>query len=80
MNHLNTKIIASNVLEKIELVDTPGLIDGDVQYRYDVSTILKFFASQSDLILVFLDPQGQAFCQRTMDLVDDLYHHYENKI
>ena len=56
----------------MDLVDTPGLVDGNVAYPFDVNRVIAEMADIVDLILVFLDPQGQALCSRTMEVVEDL--------
>ena len=56
----------------IDLIDTPGLVDGNVNYPFDVNAAICDVATIADLILVFLDPMGQALCSRTMDVVQEL--------
>ena len=55
--------------EQIVFIDTPGLADGDLRYRFDVNGVYKWMARHCDLILVFLDPIGQALCTKTNDLI-----------
>jgi hypothetical protein len=57
---------------RIDLLDTPGLVDGNVTYPFDVNRSIVELATFADLILVFLDPIGQALCTRTMDVVKQL--------
>ncbi len=56
----------------VDLVDTPGLVDGDMQYPFDVQDAIIHMAEHVDLILVFFDPIGQATCKRTMQVVERL--------
>ena len=53
-------------------IDTPGLADGGLQYKFDVEEVLLWFTRHCDLVLVFLDPIGQALCQKTNKLVKRL--------
>mmetsp|Transcript_11338 Transcript_11338/g.21478 ORF Transcript_11338/g.21478 Transcript_11338/m.21478 type:complete len:464 (+) Transcript_11338:74-1465(+) len=53
----------------VDFIDTPGLVDGDMQYPFDVSSCIVWLADYVDLILVFFDPIGQALCKRTMDVI-----------
>jgi hypothetical protein len=53
-------------------VDTPGLVDGDVHYPYDVDKAISWLGDLADLIFVFFDPIGQALCKRTLNLVERL--------
>ena len=39
-------------------IDTPGLADGGLKYKFDVEEVYMWFARHCDLILVFLDPIG----------------------
>jgi GTP1/Obg family GTP-binding protein len=59
-------------MRSVDLIDTPGLVDGNVNYPFDVNRIIAEMAEIVDLILVFLDPIGQALCSRTMNVVADL--------
>jgi hypothetical protein len=56
----------------VDLIDTPGMVDGEVNYPFDVNRIMIEMAEIADMILVFLDPMGQALCSRTMNVVDQL--------
>lgn len=42
----------------IVFIDTPGLADGGLNYKFDVEEVYMWFARHCDLILVFLDPVG----------------------
>ena len=39
-------------------IDTPGLADGGLQYKFDVEEVYMWLARHCDIILVFLDPIG----------------------
>ena len=45
----------------ITFIDTPGLVDGDMKYPFDVNTSILWFGDISDLIFVFFDPIGTFF-------------------
>ena len=62
----------------VDFVDTPGCVDGNVEYPFDVNNVMKYFADHSDLIFVYLDPIGQALCKRTMDVVSLLTENNHN--
>lgn len=53
-------------------MDTPGLVDGDMVYPFDVNSAITSFGEQADLIFVFFDPMGQALCKRTLNIVEKL--------
>jgi hypothetical protein len=63
----------ANSFEEIIFIDTPGLADGNLKYKFDIEGAFDWFSHYCDLILVFFDPQGQALCKRTMSLIKNLY-------
>ena len=64
----------------ITFIDTPGLVDGNMEYPFDVNAALLGFGAISDLILVFMDPIGQALCKRTLNIVEKLNETHGSKI
>ena len=71
LNNLSVKTSTSKErnFEQIVFIDTPGLADGGLQYKFDVEGVYEWFAKHCDLICVFLDPIGQALCQKTNKLI-----------
>lgn len=71
---LSTEIVPSSVknFALITLVDTPGLVDGEMQYSFDPEDSMLRLAGHADLIFTFFDPIGQALCARTMRTVEKL--------
>ena len=67
LNNLTVKTSTSRVrnFEQIVFIDTPGLADGGLRYKFDVEAVYEWFAKHCDLVCVFLDPIGQALCQKT---------------
>lgn len=53
----------------MDFIDSPGLVDGDISYPFDVNEAILGFADAADLVFVFMDPMGQALCSRTMNVV-----------
>jgi Dynamin family len=78
-DHLTAEISASNNrnFQYVDFVDTPGLTDGKIEYKYDVNEIVLWLAGVVDLVFVFFDPQIQATCARTMAIVQTLKKHEE---
>lgn len=64
----------------VHFCDTPGLVDGDMKYPFDVNDAILWMADMVDLVLVFFDPIGQALCKRTLDVVESLSHKHGEKI
>ena len=42
-------------------VDSPGLVDGDMNYPFDVDEAIRWLGELVDLIFVFFDPIGQVY-------------------
>ena len=63
VDYLQTEISTSKQ-KKFPLVtflDTPGLVDGDMNYPFDVNEAITWLAELSDLIFVVFDPIGQVW-------------------
>ncbi|XP_015783922.1 uncharacterized protein LOC107361601 [Tetranychus urticae] len=73
-DYLSTEISPSlaNRFNCVTFIDTPGLVDGDMYYPYDVDKAIQWLGGIADLIFVFFDPIGQALCRRTLDVVQKL--------
>ncbi|TRY59866.1 hypothetical protein DNTS_035278 [Danionella cerebrum] len=72
--YLGTEICTSRQkrFSLVTFVDTPGLVDGDMKYPFDVDQAILWLGELCDLILVFFDPMGQALCKRTLNIVERL--------
>ena len=64
LNNMSVKTSCSRErnFEHIVFIDTPGLADGGLRYKFDVEKVYEWFAKHVDLICVMLDPIGQALC------------------
>ncbi|RNA23184.1 EH domain-containing 3 [Brachionus plicatilis] len=82
LEYLGTEITTSKQKQfsLITFIDTPGLVDGDMKYPFDVNNAILWFGEISDLIFVFFDPIGQALCKRTLNIVEKLNENHGNKI
>lgn len=74
VEYLNTEISTSKQkkFSLVTFVDTPGLVDGDMKYPFDVDKAILWLGDLADLIFVFFDPIGQALCKRTLNIVEKL--------
>lgn len=72
--YLSTEISTSKQkkFSLVTFVDTPGLVDGDMKYPFDVDQAILWLGELCDLVLVFFDPMGQALCKRTLNIVENL--------
>ncbi|GIY30353.1 uncharacterized protein CDAR_126071 [Caerostris darwini] len=64
----------------VTFIDTPGLVDGEMNYPFDVDKAIQFLGNISDLIFVFFDPIGQALRKRTLNVVEALSAKHGEKI
>lgn len=74
LHYLTTEVSTSKQKKfpLITFVDTPGLVDGDMKYPFDVDQAILWMGNLVDLIFVFFDPIGQALCKRTLNIVEEL--------
>ncbi|XP_048868827.1 uncharacterized protein LOC125741665 isoform X3 [Brienomyrus brachyistius] len=80
--YLSTEICTSRQkrFSLLTFVDSPGLVDGDMKYPFDVDQALLWLGNLCDLILVFFDPMGQALCKRTLSIVEKLNESHGDKL
>lgn len=74
VEHLSSEFSPSTEKEfrLLELIDTPGLVDGNVRYPFDVEAAIEELAVHSEVILIFLDPMGKALVARCMRMAQKL--------
>lgn len=82
INYLATEVTTSCAKDAplCHLVDTPGLVDGEMKYPFDVNNAIFEMSNLADLVLVFFDPIGQALTKRTLDVVETVHKKYPEKI
>uniref|UniRef100_A0A1E1XAZ3 Putative endocytosis/signaling protein ehd1 n=1 Tax=Amblyomma aureolatum TaxID=187763 RepID=A0A1E1XAZ3_9ACAR len=82
VDYLTTEISTSRQkrFSLVTFIDTPGLVDGDMKYPYDVNKTILWLGQMADLIFVFFDPIGQALCKRTLNIVEELNDKYVDKM
>ncbi|KAK9395484.1 EH domain-containing protein 1-like [Crotalus adamanteus] len=80
--YLSTEICTSKQKQfpLITFLDTPGLVDGDMKYPFDVEGALIWFGQLCDLILVFFDPMGQALCKHILNIVEKINEEHGDKL
>merc|ERR1712227_201679 len=66
VDYLSTEISTSKQKKfpLVTFVDTPGLVDGDMCYPFDVNESILWLSDLCDLVFVFFDPIGQELCKR----------------
>lgn len=80
--YLGTEICTSRQkrFSLVTFVDSPGLVDGDMKYPFDVDQAIMWLGELCDLILVFFDPMGQALCKRTLNIVEKLNEKHGDRL
>uniref|UniRef100_A0A8C7WHR6 G domain-containing protein n=1 Tax=Oncorhynchus mykiss TaxID=8022 RepID=A0A8C7WHR6_ONCMY len=80
--YLGTEICTSRQkrFSLVTFVDSPGLVDGDMKYPFDVDQAIMWLGELCDLILVFFDPMGQALCKRTLNIVEKLNEEHGDRL
>ncbi|KAM4631650.1 uncharacterized protein O3C94_018270 [Discoglossus pictus] len=80
--YLSTEISTSRQkkFSLVTFVDTPGLVDGDMKYPFDVNSAILWLGELCDLVLVFFDPMGQALCKRTLNIVEKINERHGDKL
>lgn len=81
-DYLSTEISTSKQkkFSLVTFIDTPGLVDGDMKYPFDVNRSITWLGDTADLIFVFFDPIGQALCKRTLNLVETLNEKHADRM
>ena len=74
VDYLSTEISTSKQKKfpLVTFVDSPGLVDGDMCYPFDVNESILWLAELCDMVFVFFDPIGQALCKRTLNVVEKI--------
>ncbi|CAG7705525.1 unnamed protein product [Allacma fusca] len=82
LEYLTTEISSSRAknFNMVSFIDTPGLVDGDMHYPFDVNDALLWLGNMADMVFVFFDPMGQAMCKRTLNIVEKLWENNSEKI
>ena len=80
--NLSTRILLKDEknFKNIDFIDTPGLTDGKISYNCDIIEMMKWISNYVDLVLVFLDPIGQALCLKTMEMIEYLSKTHYSKL
>ncbi|KAF6734562.1 EH domain-containing protein 1 [Oryzias melastigma] len=80
--YLSTEICTSRQkkFSLVTFVDSPGLVDGDMKYPFDVDEVILWLGDLCDLLLVFFDPMGQALCKRTLNIVESLNEKHGDRL
>ncbi|TVR08476.1 MAG: GTPase [Planctomycetota bacterium] len=81
--HLRGKGLPANLLQHVRLIDSPGMIDsGNSQAKrpYDFPQVVKYFAAQADLVLLFFDPEKPGTTGETIAILTEALTGIDHKL
>lgn len=82
VDYLSTEISTSKQKKfpLVTFVDSPGLVDGDMCYPFDVNEAILWLSELTDMVFVFFDPIGQALCKRTLNIVEKISEKHSERM
>jgi GTPase SAR1 family protein len=83
LSHLKLKSLPAKRLEKLSLVDTPGMIDSaDSQAHrgFDFQGAVRWFAERADLIMLFFDPERPGTTAETLQVYTESLRDFDHKL
>ena len=83
LSHLKLKTIPNHRLEKVTLVDTPGMIDSadsEAHRGYDFHNVVRWFAERADLIMLFFDPERPGTTAETLEVYTQSLSDFDHKL
>ncbi len=82
VRHLRMKLRKADVLAKLSLVDTPGMIDsaGGKTRVYDFTAAVRWFAERADVVCFFFDPDKPGTTGETLEVLKVALLDLEHKV
>ncbi len=83
LSRLRVKARTSDILEHVNLIDSPGMIDTadtSAERGYDFMASVRFFADNADLILFFFDPEKPGTTSETLAAYTESLAGMEHKV
>ena len=60
-------------LKLVDIIDTPGFIDGDIFHPFDLISALEHLGAEVDVVLVLLDPHSKGLLPLGQDVCQNLW-------
>eukprot|EP00922_Rhytidocystis_sp_ex-Travisia-forbesii_P061735 GHVS01091439.1.p1 GENE.GHVS01091439.1~~GHVS01091439.1.p1 ORF type:complete len:668 (+),score=156.27 GHVS01091439.1:208-2211(+) len=79
-NNNNINCSRDLLLQVVDIIDTPGLSDGDLSYDFDVVKVIEELSRHADLVLVFFEPVCQALGRTLLELSSRLCSLFPEKL
>lgn len=83
LSHLKMKTIPNERLARVNLVDTPGMIDSadaEAMRQYDFKGAVRWFAERADLIMLFFDPERPGTTAETLEVYTHALSDFDHKL
>lgn len=83
LSHLKLKSIPNTRLERVTLVDSPGMIDSadaNAQREYNFQSVVRWFAERADLITLFFDPERPGTTAETLEIYTSALSDFDHKL
>lgn len=83
LNHFRMRLVPSERLKNVTLIDTPGMIDAsdpNAGRGYDFGGVVRSLASQADLVMVFFDPERPGTTTETLKVLTTLLGNIDHKL
>lgn len=83
LNHFRMRLLPSERLRNVTLIDTPGMIDAsdpNAGRGYDFGGVVRWLANQSDLVMVFFDPERPGTTTETLKVLTSLLGNIDHKL
>lgn len=83
VEHLRGRSLKAELLRHVRLIDSPGMIDGsasEAERPYDFPQVVRWFANQADLVLLFFDPEKPGTTGETITILTEALSGIDNKL
>ena len=83
LSHLKMRVQPSARLEKVSLVDTPGMIDSadtNAHRGFDFKGVVRWFSERADLIMLFFDPERPGTTAETLQVYTEALRDVDHKL
>ncbi len=83
VQHMSGQFLNNELLKQVRLIDSPGMIDASgsgSERLYDFISVIRWFAEQCDLILLFFDPEKPGTTGETIATLTEALSGVDHKL